>query len=136
MRHRIEVERTPSGQEALAFKTGAGGLVDVEFLAQSLSMEHGWFEPNTLRSLEAARDRGVLDRGDAESLLGNFRELRRMESILRRWSFEGEAVLPEDPAAQARVAIRCGYANAPAFLADVARWRSEIRAVFDRHMAE
>lgn len=136
MRQRIETERTPAGREALAFKTGAGGLVDVEFLAQALSMEHGWFEPNTLGSLEVARERGVLHRKDADSLLANFRELRRMESILRRWSFEGESVLPEDPAAQRRVAIRCGYADAAAFLADVARWRSEIRTVYARHLAK
>lgn len=134
MRHRIETERTPVGREALAFKTGAGGLVDVEFLVQCLSMEHGWFEPNTLRSLETAREGDALNRRDADSLLRNFRQLRRMESILRRWSFEGEAVLPEDPAAQRRVAIRCGYRGATAFLADVARWRSGIRAVYARHM--
>lgn len=129
MRSRIERERTPAGKDALAFKTGAGGLVDAEFLAQTLAMEGGWFEPNTLASLLQARDVGALTPSEATALIENFRRLRRMESILRRWSFEGEAVLPDDPAPQYRVAVRCGYANAPAFLADLARWRAAVRHI-------
>src|SRR5207244_3210996 len=31
MRERIEQERTPAGKDALAIKTGAGGLMDAEF---------------------------------------------------------------------------------------------------------
>ena len=37
MRQRIEKERTPPGKEALAIKTGRGGLMDVEFIAQTLA---------------------------------------------------------------------------------------------------
>lgn len=132
MRRRIEHERTPRGKEALAFKTGAGGLVDADFLAQALAMEHGWFEPNTLRSLERIRDEGLLSREDAELLLDRFQRLRRMESILRRWSFEGEAELPDDPAPQYRVAVRCGYPETEPFLADVARWRADVRRIHDQ----
>lgn len=129
MRSRIEKERTPAGKEALAFKTGCGGLVDAEFLAQTLAMQHGWFEPNTLRSLETARDRGALPAADVGALIAPFRSLRRMESILRRWSFEGEAMLPEDPAPQYRVAVRCGFADASSFLTAVAQWRSAVRQI-------
>jgi len=136
MRGRIERERTPPGSEHLAFKTGAGGLVDAEFLAQTCAMQGGWFEPNTLESLSLARTHGALSHADAETLIPPFRHLRRMESILRRWSFEGEALLPEDPAAQHRVAVRCGYPDATTFLAEVARWRSDIRAVYARHLPE
>jgi glutamate-ammonia-ligase adenylyltransferase len=136
MRLRIERERTPKGMEALAFKTGAGGLIDAEFLAQTFAMEHGWFEPNTLKSLERARDLRILDQPDAARLIENFRQLRRMESILRRWSFEGEVVLPDEPAAQYRVAVRCGYRDVPAFLADVARWREEIRSVYSSFLGQ
>lgn len=130
MRTRIEKERTPPGLDALAFKTGTGGLVDVEFLVQTLAMAHGWFEPNTLRSLEKAGDAGALRPDQAETLARHFRRLRRMESILRRWSFEGEAVLPEDPAPLYRVAVRCGYHDAPTFLEDLARSRREIREIY------
>lgn len=132
MRGRIERERTPAGKDALAFKTGSGGLIDAEFIAQTLALEQGWFEPNTLASLLLARDQGALAAPDADRLIANFRHLRRMESILRRWSFEGEDVLPEDAPAQYRVAVRCGYPDGEHFLAEVARWRSEIRDLYRR----
>src|SRR5207249_10125880 len=54
MRLRIEKERTPRGKDDLAIKTGAGGLMDAEFIAQTLCMENGWQEANTLRALERA----------------------------------------------------------------------------------
>src|SRR6185503_2078022 len=87
MRQRIEKERTRPEQEALAIKTGAGGLIDAEFIAQTLCLAHGWHEANTLRALERARDERALPRPDADCLIENYRQLRRIEGILRRWSF-------------------------------------------------
>src|SRR5208282_2198590 len=108
MRMRIEKERTPHGQDELAIKTGKGGLMDAEFIAQALCLENGWQEANTLRALERGRDAGALP--DADKLLENYRKLRRVEGILRRWSYEGETVLPDDPAPYYRVSVRCGFA--------------------------
>src|SRR5207244_9634244 len=64
MRLRIEKERTPRGKDDLAIKTGSGGLMDAEFIAQSLCVEHGWQEANTLRALERGRETKVLRRAD------------------------------------------------------------------------
>jgi glutamate-ammonia-ligase adenylyltransferase len=130
MRRRIEEERTPSGKEALAIKTGSGGLIDAEFLAQVLCMANGWHEPNTLRALERARDTHVIPESDAAVLLENYRRLRRIEGILRRWSFEGETLLPDDPAPLYRVAVRCGFSNADDFTNAVAGCRRVIRDVY------
>lgn len=135
MRARIEKERTPPGQEALAFKTGAGGLVDAEFLAQALCLEQGRHEPNTLAALERARTSGALPPEPADALLTNYRRLQRIEGILRRWSYEGEAELPDDPAPQYRVAVRCGFATAEDFLAAVARYRQAIRAAYAQYFS-
>ncbi len=128
MRMRIEKERTPAGKDALAIKTGRGGLMDAEFIAQTLCLEHGWQEAHTLRALERARAAGVLP--DADRLLENYRALRRVEGILRRWSYEGETVLPDDPAPFYRVAVRCGFAEPEAFREALARWRTAIREVY------
>lgn len=133
MRERIEKERTPPGKDALAIKTGAGGLMDAEFLAQALCLEHGWQEPNTLRALERARDAGSLP--DAEPFLTAYRNLRRVEGILRRWSYEGETVLPDDPAPFYRVATRCGFATPVGFRDALAAWRGELRARWSRWCA-
>lgn len=130
MRQRIEKERTPAGQDALAIKTGAGGLMDAEFIAQTLSMEHGWHEANTLRALERARHTGVLLPELATQLIDNYRHLRRIEGILRRWSFEGETELPADPAPFYRVAVRCGFASPEEFRKAVAAYRRAIREVY------
>jgi glutamate-ammonia-ligase adenylyltransferase len=132
MRIRIEKERTPTGQDALAIKTGAGGLMDAEFLAQTFCLAHGWSEPNTLRALERARDAGALKPGDADKLIEGYRRLRRVEGILRRWSFEGETALPDEDAPYYRVSIRCGFGSAKDFRAAVANWRRDIRAVYNK----
>ena len=44
MRGRIERERTPPGKDPLAIKTGSGGLMDAEFIAQVLCLAQGWQE--------------------------------------------------------------------------------------------
>jgi [glutamine synthetase] adenylyltransferase / [glutamine synthetase]-adenylyl-L-tyrosine phosphorylase len=132
MRMRIEKERTPSGKNALAIKTGAGGLIDVEFIAQMLSLEHGWAEANTLRALQRAEREGALKKSDGVKLIENYRKLRRVEAILRRWSYAGETILPDDPAPLYRVAVRCGFASAEEFMRAVGEWRKSIREVY-RH---
>ena len=130
MRLRIEKERTPRGQDDLAIKTGKGGLIDAEFIAQVLCLENGWQEANTLRALERGHDAKVLP--DADKLLENYRKLRRVEGILRRWSYEGETVLPDDPAPYYRVSVRCGFATSEEFRKSLAKWRKAIRDVYGK----
>ena len=136
MRQRIETERTAAGQEALAIKTGAGGLMDAEFIAQTLALAHGWQEANTLRALLHAREENALALADADLLIENYRQLRRVEGILRRWSFEGETVLPLDPAPFYRVAVRCGFTTAETFRAAIATYRRAIRLVYKKVFTE
>ena len=128
MRLRIEKERTPAGKDDLAIKTGRGGLMDAEFIAQALCLAQGWQEANTLRALERARQAGAL--AEPDKLIDNYRRLQRLEGILRRWSFEGEVVLPDDPAPYYRVAVRCGFATPEQFRAALAGWRQAIREVY------
>ena len=128
MRLRIEKERTPAGKDDLAIKTGKGGLMDVEFIAQALCLENGSHEPNTLRALVCGRERKFLP--DAEKLIENYRRLRRVEAILRRWSDEGETVLPDDAPAFYRVSVRCGFETPEKFQAALAKWRQAIRDVY------
>jgi glutamate-ammonia-ligase adenylyltransferase len=130
MRERIEKERTPAGKQAQAIKTGAGGLIDAEFIAQMLCLANGWHEANTLRSLLLARQHGRLSNESAESLIDNYRKLRRVEGILRRWSYAGETVLPDDLAPLYRVAVRCGFTAAEHFMEAVGEYRAAIRQVY------
>jgi glutamate-ammonia-ligase adenylyltransferase len=133
MRMRIERERTPHGRDDLAIKTGKGGLMDAEFIAQTLCLENGWQEANTLRALERGRDAGVLP--NADKLIGAYRHLRRVESILRRWSYEGETVLPDDAPAYYRVSVRCDFLKPDEFKRALAKWRRAIRELYAKVFA-
>ncbi|HTL59338.1 MAG TPA: hypothetical protein VL361_26940 [Candidatus Limnocylindrales bacterium] len=130
MRLRIQSGRTPAGKDDLAIKTGSGGLMDAEFVAQALAMQKGWQEPNTLRALERGADAKALP--GAANLIDNYRRLRRVEGVLRRWSYEGETVLPDDPAPYYRVSVRCGFETPAAFREALATWRWVIREEYLR----
>jgi glutamate-ammonia-ligase adenylyltransferase len=135
MRLRIEKERTPPGKDQLAIKTGRGGLVDAEFLAQALCLGQGWHEANTLAALEKARQQVLIPEAEAEKLITSYRELRRVAGILRRWSFAGEVLLPDDPAPQHRVAIRCGFGTTERMFAVLGEHRAHLRATYERFMS-
>ena len=107
--------------------------MDAEFIAQALCLENGWQEANTLRAVERGREAKALP--ESEKLISNYRELRRVEGILRRWSYEGETVLPDDPAPFYRVSVRCGFATPEAFRQAMAQWRAAIRDVYSKVFA-
>jgi glutamate-ammonia-ligase adenylyltransferase len=132
MRQRIEQERTPPGKDRLAIKTGVGGLMDAEFLAQALCLSRGWQEANTMKALRRGVEAGAWPAADGGALLKSYGQLRRMEGILRRWSFEGETLLPDDEPAQHRVAVRCGFTGVRDFFRALEETRAALRSVYAR----
>jgi len=124
MRQRIEKERTPLGKDHLAIKTGVGGLMDAEFVAQVHCLANGWHEANTLQALRRA--------GEPAALLESYGKLSRVEGILRRWSFEGEVLLPDDEPALRRVAVRCGFPGPGEFMRAMGETRAVLRAAYLR----
>ena len=136
MRLRIEKERTPSGKNHLAIKTGTGGLMDAEFLAQTFCLQCSWHEPNTLRALQRVETTAQLKPEVARRLIDNYQQLRRIEGILRRWSYEGETELPDDPAPLYRVSVRCGFRDTDSFMSAVKKYREHIRAVYNEVFAQ
>jgi glutamine synthetase adenylyltransferase len=67
---------------------------------------------------------------DGVKLIENYTHVRRVEGILRRWSYEGETVLPVDPAPYYRVSVRCGFESPEAFRDAVGEYRRSIREVY------
>jgi glutamine synthetase adenylyltransferase len=130
MRARIAKERTSPGEEHLAIKTGAGGLIDAEFMAQTFCLEQGWQEPSTLNALQRANDAKLLPKGD--DFIKSYRAMRRIECILRRWSFEGETTLPNEEPPLYRVAVRCGFSNIADFMKHVAQVRAVIHQGYEQ----
>lgn len=132
MRQITEAERTPAGMENLAIKTGPGGLMDAEFIAQTICLAEGWHEPNTIRALQLIFKSSLISKKNAADLTKNYRALRKLEHILRRWSYESETVLPRDEGAQYRVAVRCGFPSANNLVGEVTKWKKSIRVIYKR----
>jgi len=135
MRHRIETERGDPRHRELEFKTGPGGLMDVEFVVQALQLQHGPAHPplrtaHTLAALNRLMGLGLVDDEAGYHLRQGYLFLRRVESVLRRMDNTSVSRLPADPVEQARLAKRLGFTGAEDFLANYRRVVVRNRAVY------
>lgn len=136
MRRRIE-ERADESD----VKTGAGGIRDIEFLAQHFQLLHGGRMPElrlraTIPALRALADRGILPRADAVELESHLVVLRTIEHRLQCWEDRQEHCVPADPAQRLGLAHRCGFAGREAlalFDARLAAVRNRVRELAARH---
>lgn len=127
MRLRLEREKDQSVPPELAFKTGAGGLLDVEFFAQLQQMLHGPGHPTlrlpSTRSIlrELAEISGLVG-GDLARLLENYNFVKRLEMLVRRDTGEPRTTLPADCF---KVARWMGFPNTEGFMTE---HRARLRA--------
>ena len=140
MRRRIETERVDPKHAGLEFKTGAGGLIDVEFLVQTLQLRHGHAHPqlrtaHTLAGLNRLTSLGILDEEDSSQLRHHYLFLRRVESTLRRVDNKSVSKIPSDEREQARLAKRLGFGGREEFLQGYTFATRQIRASYERLMA-
>lgn len=87
IKNRMETERSVGSKSTFDVKLGAGGITDVEWCAQWLSMKHGNAHPqlqtpSTWYQLQAATEAKVLSEEHAQKLCSAYHFLRRAE--LRR----------------------------------------------------
>jgi glutamate-ammonia-ligase adenylyltransferase len=115
MYERIVKERTKGG-DWHEFKTGRGGLIGIEFLVQSLEIELGVREPNTLKGLELVG--GRLGKDESETLTNDYLFYRRIESILRRANNQSVSSLPAQEPEQTKLALRMEFPDRETFLED------------------
>jgi glutamate-ammonia-ligase adenylyltransferase len=123
MRGRVEAERARAEGDALAFKTGAGGLMDVDFLAGGGVLERA---PRRLPALPSVPSllRAALPGARADALLSDYAFLRRVEAAAR-W-YAGRAVEAVAPGALPAVAELCEPGLSAAAL------RAQLLAAFAR----
>ncbi|QSR85075.1 glutamine-synthetase adenylyltransferase [Methylacidimicrobium sp. B4] len=125
MRERLEQERHGDIAAFRRFKTGVGGILDIEFGITLWLMGEGMREPNFWNALVAFRSTGpelarVFEEG--------YRFLRRMEAVLRRERNQQQEVLPEGPAAWKQLGRRLGYPTLEGFIEAYEAQRKAIRA--------
>lgn len=102
MRLRVQNERDVVLPPERAFKTAAGGEVDIEFALQILQLRHGCAHPelrqtNTRRGWAALADAKIIDRDQARAILDHHRHLQRIEWCLRRDQNRSVTTIPEAP---------------------------------------
>ena len=103
MRARVESERAASEGGDIPFKTGAGGLMDVDFLAGGGLLESGAGGQPELPSVPALL-RAAASGPAVDALLDDYDFLRRVEAAARWWAGRPvEALSPEALAATAEL---------------------------------
>jgi [glutamine synthetase] adenylyltransferase / [glutamine synthetase]-adenylyl-L-tyrosine phosphorylase len=129
LRARVIDERARGDDGASAFKTGAGGLMDVDFVAGGGLLERGARSFPELPSVGAMLA-AVGGEGFGAALLADYQWLRRVEACAR-W-VAGRAVerLPDELALVAEL-VEPGLAP-DALREQVAARRARIRAVYER----
>ncbi len=88
LRMRMENELARETADSYNIKTGRGGMVDVEFAVQYLQLKHGCRYPelrttSTVVALKEIHGLGLLNGGDAETMLAGYKFLRKLENRLR-----------------------------------------------------
>src|SRR6266536_2022222 len=131
MVERIRRERG-SGSDFLDLKTGAGGIIEAEFLVQALQMRANIWEQNWERAVDGLHQSGDLDESDVAKLKNSYAFLRRCELVLRRYDNRSISTLPSDPDEERKFAIRLGYTEFDAFRRDYLTARETIHTFYQR----
>ena len=128
---RIRRERG-SGSDFLDLKTGAGGIIEAEFLVQALQMRANIWQQNWDRAVDELQQQAHLEKSDAVKLKNSYAFLRRCELVLRRYDNKSISTLPSDPDEQRKFAIRLGYDEFDAFRRDYLNAREAIHTLYQR----
>jgi glutamate-ammonia-ligase adenylyltransferase len=131
LRRRVVVERAGTSPLEVSFKTGAGGLMDVDFLAGGGLLEGRAASPPALPSVEAMLRAAV--RGPrVEALLRDYRFLRVIEARARWVAGRSVEKLDAEGPGLAVVAELVEPGLAPTVLLErIAAARGRVRAAYD-----
>lgn len=131
-RYLLEQTATPEN-----LKRGFGGTMDVESLAQILSMQQCNSTslcpvPGTIDSLELLRKAGAIAAEDALQLKDAYNFLRGVESGLRLMNSKARHDLPKDPLDLARLAYGLHIPEPTQLQETCDHYRHTVRAIFER----
>jgi glutamate-ammonia-ligase adenylyltransferase len=140
LKARMEAERLPRGADpGLHTKLGRGGLSDVEWVAQLLTLRHGFEVPGlrttrTLPALVAAADAGLLATEDADTLISAWRIATRVRDAVMLVRGRPGDMVPTDARDLAAVAQVLGYrpGQSGTLLDDYRRITRRARGVVER----
>jgi glutamate-ammonia-ligase adenylyltransferase len=130
-------ERMQKTAQEENLKRGAGGTVDVEFVAQTLTLCNAKKFPQiiqvgTTASLSALTDAGCLDEKHSLALINGYRTLRRIEASLRLMNTPARHELPEDSDSMINLAFLMGESDPEMIVAQCQQARQTNRTIFNQ----
>ncbi|NDD81598.1 MAG: hypothetical protein EBZ53_03365 [Verrucomicrobia bacterium] len=129
MRERIATERVPKGEEERAYKTGRGGLMDVEFAAQAWQMRQGLVETETAGVLKKMTQ---TEPQAAQDLQQGLAFWSAAEWWLRLDEGRGGSLLPKPGPDRDWLAKKCGAADGSALLTNAGETARTVRGAFEQ----
>ena len=118
-------------------KLGAGGIREIEFIAQIFQMIRGGQNPGlqlkgTQETLAKLGETGILPEDTVARLLAAYRFLRDVEHRLQYWDDQQTQTLPDNPEQQTQLAISMGFADYTAFLGSLKTQRDFVNQQFNQ----
>jgi len=140
VRTRMELELGKETPGRRHVKFGRGGLVDVEFLVQTLELRHGATRPAlrvaaTGAALAELGRAGILEPTAAGTLAAHYRFLRRVSAALRLLSVRPSDTIDVAGPVPTRVASALGFPSREAFLQEYRQRTDAVRALYEEAMA-
>jgi glutamate-ammonia-ligase adenylyltransferase len=134
---RAKIEKEKGTKDIWDLKQVAGGLVDIEFIAQFLQLANAHESRSVLaqgteQALENLRDSGFLESGDAGNLLEALRLYHRLTQVLRL-ALSGKFVPADAPRGVLDLLLQAS--GSPAFErleAELNEMQQGVRAIFER----
>lgn len=119
-RSKEQIDRERSNTGGYDVKLGAGGIREIEFIAQALQLAHGgrdrWLrEGHTLISLDRLADRGYLSDVELTDLAAAYEFLRRTEHVLQMENGVQTHTVPDDAERLDLIARRMNFPTADDF---------------------
>ncbi len=125
-------------KQQIDVKSGYGGLIDIEFVAQTLQLIHGAAHPqvrveNTTEAIHRLHEVGALNRNQREQLLLAYEFLRNVENSLRIVHDRPLDALPDKAPALEQLAKRLGYEDGTQRFLNDYHWCTETtRTLFNQ----
>lgn len=135
------VARVKGDADPWDMKLAAGGLMDIEFLAQFLVLRHASAAPqlicvSTCRAIELAGELGFLEFGDALVLTRAHRLLTNVTQMLRLTLDQGADPRQANEGVKRRLAAAAHLPSFAALESDLQETRAGVREIFNRVLGQ
>lgn len=122
-------------------KLGAGGIREVEFIAQIFQLIRGGQVralqlKGTQETLLKLQDLDMLDADTVAALLAAYRFLRDVEHRLQYWDDQQTQMLPDNPEQQQLLAESMGFADYAAFSDGLNAHRQKVNTIFNEILSD